>query len=45
MRPAPIAKVCNPDEQKRLTLVPDVVTGHPAANAALRAILNPVVPD
>jgi hypothetical protein len=40
-----MAKVCNPDEQKRLTLVPDVVTGHPAANAAFRAILKPVVPD
>ena len=39
---AAIAMVCRPDEQKRLTVVPDVVTGQPAHMAALRAMFMPV---
>ena len=45
MRCAAIAMVCRPDEQKRLTVTPLVVTGRPARSAATRATLPPVVPS
>ena len=37
--------VCRPDEQKRLMVMPDVVTGQPAASAICRAMLAPVAPS
>ena len=44
-RCAAMAMVCRPDEQKRLTVVPAVVTGSPARSAICRATLPPVVPS
>src|SRR5216683_2969262 len=44
-RCAAMAMVCNPDEQKRFTVVPAVVTGSPARRAIWRAMLPPVVPS
>src|SRR5712691_7566256 len=44
-RCAAMAMVCNPDEQKRFTVVPAVVTGRPARSAIWRAMLPPVVPS
>src|SRR2546422_3197058 len=40
-RCAAIAIACRPDEQKRLTVVPAVVTGSPARSAAWRAMFWP----
>src|SRR5689334_8086630 len=40
-----IAIVCRPDEQKRFTVMPAVVTGHPARIAIWRAMLRPVAPS
>ena len=40
-----IAIVCRPDEQKRLTVMPEVVTGQPARIAIWRAMLRPVAPS
>ncbi|MCY1552086.1 hypothetical protein D9M68_884610 [compost metagenome] len=45
MRCAAIAMVCRPDEQKRLTVMPEVVMGRPARNAIWRAMLAPVAPS
>ena len=42
---AAIAMACSPDEQKRFTVVPAVVTGRPARNAAWRAMFWPVAPS
>src|SRR5881409_2696269 len=42
---AAIAMACRPDEQKRLTVVPAVVTGRPARSAAWRAMFWPVAPS
>src|SRR5215475_1140416 len=42
MRCAANAMVCRPDEQKRLTVTPDTVTGRPARIADRRAIFCPV---
>ena len=42
---AAMAMACRPDEQKRLTVAPDVVDGQPAQRAALRATLWPVAPS
>ncbi len=44
-RCAAIAIVCSPDEQKRLTVIPDVVTGQPPRSAICRAMLRPVAPS
>src|SRR5882672_2555990 len=44
-RCAAIAIVCRPDEQKRLIVMPDVVTGQPARSAICRAMLRPVAPS
>src|SRR6185369_12549578 len=44
-RCAAIAMACRPEEQKRLTVVPPVVTGRPARSAIWRAMLPPVVPS
>src|SRR5262249_53976918 len=40
-----MAMVCSPDEQNRFTVIPDVVTGHPARIAICRAMLRPVAPS
>jgi len=40
-----MAIVCNPVEQKRFTVTPDVVTGRPARIALWRAMLAPVAPS
>src|SRR4051794_4496166 len=52
MSPSPVmtrcaarAIVCSPDEQNRLTVMPDVVTGQPARIAICRAMLRPVAPS
>ena len=37
--------VCRPDEQKRLTVTPETLTGAPARIAETRATLEPVVPS
>ena len=37
--------VCRPDEQKRLTVMPPVLTGQPARSAIWRAMLAPVAPS
>jgi hypothetical protein len=37
--------VCRPDEQKRLTVTPEAVTGRPAFSAIWRAMLLPVAPS
>ncbi len=42
---AAMATACRPDEQKRLTVAPAVVTGHPAQIAESRAMLKPVAPS
>src|SRR5438093_1307255 len=44
-RCAAIAIACRPDEQRRLTVVPAVVTGSPARSAAWRAMFWPVAPS
>ena len=44
-RCAASAMVCRPDEQKRLTVMPDTVTGQPARSATWRAMLAPVAPS
>jgi hypothetical protein len=44
MRWAARAMVCRPDEQKRLTVMPDTVTGQPARSAIWRAMLAPGAP-
>jgi hypothetical protein len=40
-----MAIVCRPDEQKRLTVIPDVLTGQPPRIAICRAMLRPVAPS
>ena len=45
MRCAASAIDCRPEEQKRLMVMPDVVTGRPARVAIKRATLPPVVPS
>src|SRR5512139_1889613 len=45
MRCAAMAMVCRPEEQKRLMVTPDTVTGQPAARATWRAMLEPVAPS
>jgi hypothetical protein len=42
---AAIAMACMPDEQKRFTVTPPVVTGRPARSAAWRAMFWPVAPS
>jgi hypothetical protein len=37
--------VCRPEEQKRLMVMPEVVTGRPARSAIWRAMLPPVAPS
>jgi len=44
-RPAAMAMVWRPEEQKRLTVVPEVVTGQPAQMAEVRATFWPVAPS
>src|SRR5712664_760436 len=44
-RCAAIAMVCSPEEQKRLTVTPQTVTGMPARIAIWRAMLEPVAPS
>jgi hypothetical protein len=45
MRWAAVAMVCRPDEQKRLMVMPAVVTGQPPRSAIWRAMLAPVAPS
>src|SRR5580765_3478755 len=45
MRWAAVAMVCRPEEQKRLMVMPEVVTGRPARSAFWRAMLAPVAPS
>ena len=45
MRWAARAMVCRPDEQKRLTVMPETVMGRPALSAIWRAMLAPVAPS
>src|SRR6185436_9413358 len=45
MRCAAMAMVCNPEEQYRFTVMPEVLTGHPARSAIWRAMLKPVAPS
>jgi len=45
MRWAASAIVCRPDEQKRLTVMPETDTGNPARIAACRAMSQPVAPS
>src|SRR6185436_17763545 len=45
MRCAAMAMVCNPEEQYRFTVMPEVVTGQPARSAICRAMLKPVAPS
>ena len=45
MRCAAIAIACRPDEQKRLTVMPDTDTGRPARIAAMRPMFLPVAPS
>ena len=40
-----MAMVCSPEEQKRLTVAPETVTGQPAASAIWRAMFQPVAPS
>ena len=42
---AAMAMACSPEEQKRLIVVPLVVTGHPPARAEFRAMFMPVSPS
>ncbi len=42
---AAMAIACRPEEQKRLIVVPAVVTGQPAQMAERRAMLKPVAPS
>ncbi|CAK0592128.1 Uncharacterised protein [Burkholderia pseudomallei] len=44
-RCAASAIVCNPDEQKRLTVIPGTPTGSPARSAICRAMFAPVAPS
>src|SRR5881392_619840 len=45
MRCDAIAMDCRPDEQKRFTVIPAVVTDRPARNAIWRAMFPPVAPS
>ncbi len=45
MRCAAIAIAFRPEEQKRLTVSPDTLTGQPARLAMIRAMLLPVAPS
>src|SRR6478609_8866685 len=45
MRCEAMAMVCRPEEQKRLTVAPDTVTGRSAISAIWRAMLAPVAPS
>src|SRR5713101_4392733 len=45
MRPAAIAMVCEPEEQKRLTVTAGTAWGKPARNAAMRATFAPDSPS
>src|SRR5262245_36944979 len=45
MRWAASAIVCNPEEQKRFTVMPGTVTGQPARTAIWRAMFPPVAPS
>ena len=45
IRCAATAIVCRPDEQKRFTVMPATLTGHPARSAIWRAMLAPVAPS
>ena len=42
---AAMAMACMPEEQKRFTVTPPVVTGRPARSAAWRAMFCPVAPS
>ena len=42
---AALAIACSPEEQNRLIVVPDVVTGQPAQMAAFLAMFMPVSPS
>ena len=42
---AAMAIACRPEEQKRFTVTPPVVTGSPARSADTRAMLWPVAPS
>ena len=42
---AAMAMACMPEEQKRFTVTPPVVTGRPARRAAWRAMFWPVAPS
>src|SRR5260370_20195807 len=44
-RCAASAMACNPDEQKRLTVMPGTLTGRPARSAICRAMFMPVAPS
>jgi hypothetical protein len=44
-RCAAMEMVCRPEEQKRLTVTPETLTGAPARIAETRATLEPVVPS
>ena len=45
MRSEANAIVCNPEEQKRLTVCPGTVSGNPARSRICRAVLFPCVPS
>ena len=45
MRCAAMAMVCSPEEQNRLMVTPETVTGQPAISAIWRAMLPPVAPS
>src|SRR5438874_4267539 len=45
MRCAASAIVCSPEEQKRFTVMPGTLTGHPARSAIWRAMFQPVAPS
>ena len=45
MRCDAMAIDCRPDEQKRFTVIPAVVTDRPARNAIWRAMFPPVAPS
>ncbi len=45
MRCDAMAIDCRPDEQKRFTVIPAVVTGRPARRAIWRAMFPPVAPS
>lgn len=45
IRCAASAIVCNPEEQKRFTVIPGTLTGSPARSAICRAMFAPVAPS